>query len=129
MNADSKRPRPVVIPATAPHWEASAAGRLDLPRSADGSWEPYPRPGTGVEYEWATASERGTVHTFSVVHISPYADVATPFVVALVQLDDGPRVTTNIVDADPTSVTIGMRVELTFAELDDHRLPVFRPAS
>jgi uncharacterized protein len=125
----NKRPRPIVTSASAPYWEAAKQGRLELPRRSDGTWEPYPRPGVHDDYEWAETSTRGSVFTFAVAQFSPYEDLPAPYVVGLVQLDDGPRIMTNIVDAEPSEVTIGMPVELTFIELDDFRLPVFKPAS
>jgi hypothetical protein len=122
------RPRPVVIPSTEPYWNATAEDRLDLPKY-DGVWEPYPRPGARGEADWQTTSRTGTVHTFSVSRFSPYQDLEAPYVVALVDLDEGPRIYTNLVHVEPEDVSIGMKVELTFLDLDDRKLPVFRPAS
>ena len=124
---ENLRPRPVVIPSTEPYWNASDEGRLDLPVNG-GSWEPYPRPGARGDVEWRTASPTGVVHTFSISRFSPYTDLEAPYVVALVDLDEGPRIYTNLVDVEPAEVVIGMRVEVTFLELDDRMLPVFRPA-
>ncbi|TSD40417.1 OB-fold domain-containing protein [Rhodococcus sp. KBS0724] len=129
IHVDAKRPQPHVIPSTAPYWAAAAEDRLELPRRGGTAWEPYPRPGTGADYDWAETSTTGTVYTFSIMQFSPYDDLPAPFVVGLVQLDDGPRVMTNIVEIEPNEVTIGMKVEFTFIDLGDNRLPVFRPAT
>jgi uncharacterized OB-fold protein len=77
------------------------------------------------------ASGRGEVHTFTVVHKSgarPF-NAMTPFVLALVQLDEGPRMMTNIVGCAPDQVRIGMRVRVCFErQTDDVTLPMWRPA-
>ena len=74
----------------------------------------------------------GTVYTFCIPHRSglPGFRDATPFVTAIVELDEGPRLTTFLVDVapDPAAIACGMRVEVAFSELEDGQvLPVFRP--
>jgi uncharacterized protein len=65
-------------------------------------------------------SGRGTVHTYTVVHraMDPRAFPA-PYVLAVVELDEGPRMLTNVVDVDPAAVEIGMRVAVCFERVDD----------
>ena len=59
----------------------------------------------------------------------PLGQEETPFVLAIVDLAEGPRMMTNIVDCDPESVTIGMAVEVCFDDVTDEvTLPKFRPA-
>ena len=79
------------------------------------------------------ASGRGTLHTFAIVHRAPVPAFAdrVPFVVAMVDLEEGPRIPTNLVDVepDPEHVKIGMAVEVAFADVTEEvTLPVFRPA-
>ena len=81
---------------------------------------------------WERASGRGTIHTFTVARRPPHAGFAdlVPLVVAIVELDEGPWLTTNIVGCEPEVVSIGMAVEVDFEDLDDESatvLPVFRP--
>jgi hypothetical protein len=72
-------------------------------------------------------SGRGTVHTYTVVHraFHPWFVERVPYVVALVDLDEGPRLMTNIV-AEPETVAIGTRVDVTFERHGDITLPLFK---
>ncbi|SCW99091.1 DUF35 OB-fold domain-containing protein, acyl-CoA-associated [Pseudomonas sp. NFACC52] len=65
----------------------------------------------------------------TVVHVAPYASVAdrVPYVLALVALDEGPVMMSNIVDVATDDVEIGMAVEVTFEARDGLQLPQFRP--
>ena len=68
------------------------------------------------EIEHFVASGRGSVYTYSVVRQNqmPAFRDAVPYVVAYVELDEGPQLLTNIVDCDPDAVTIGMNVKVDF---------------
>ena len=71
------------------------------------------------------------IESFTIVRqaISPARAGDVPYVIALVRLDEGPAMMTNIVDCDPAQVTIGLPVLVGFERLsDDIALPVFRPA-
>ena len=107
-------------PEDAPFWAAAATGRLSLPRCRQCStviW--YPRSFCpdchSTDIEWFDAAETGTVYSYTVSHrgMGPWADHA-PYVIAYVELDAGPRLLTNIVGADPSSVRIGDRVRAVF---------------
>jgi hypothetical protein len=79
---------------------------------------------------WAEATGYGTVYSRTVIRQNPSRSFRhlLPFVVALVDLDEGPRMMTNIVDCAAADVNIGQRVSITFAsELDGVALPFFRP--
>jgi uncharacterized OB-fold protein len=72
----------------------------------------------------------GVVYTYSVVHQNdlPPFDERVPYVAAVVELDEGPRLMTNVVDCEVASVVVGMPVEVTFRVLDEEfAIPVFRP--
>ena len=76
-------------------------------------------------------SGRGTVHTFTVIrqnHAQPFK-AELPYVVAIVELDEGPRMMANVTDVDPETVAIGLPVEVHFATdaEGDVTLPFFRP--
>jgi hypothetical protein len=78
------------------------------------------------------ASGRGTVYTFVVVREARARgwDKMVPYVLAVVELEEGPRMLTDLVDVEPEAVTIGMPVAVTYAELDGTtQLPLFRPRS
>jgi 3-oxo-4,17-pregnadiene-20-carboxyl-CoA hydratase alpha subunit len=78
--------------------------------------------------EWATidASGRGTVHSWIVSRHPTRSDDASR-IVALIQLDEGVRLVSNLVEVAMEDVRNDMAVELTFAEVDGVKLPQFRP--
>lgn len=130
----SELPRiaPPHSPEAAPFWTAAAEGRLVLPRCSDCAtviW--YPRswcPSCGSDaVTWTELSGRGTVYAVTVLRrgMGPWADAA-PFAVAYVELDEGPRLLTNLVTDAPDEVRIGDAVEATFVPLPD--LPDGSPA-
>ena len=126
---------PPVTQETRAFWDATAEGRLVLPRCDRCStviW--YPRlfcPECGSdEVSWFDAAGMGSVYSFTIVRKGqgPFA-AAAPYVLAYVELDEGPRVMTNIVDCDPESVSVGQRVSVTFHPTEGGpALPRFRPA-
>ncbi|HWP66137.1 MAG TPA: Zn-ribbon domain-containing OB-fold protein [Candidatus Limnocylindria bacterium] len=134
--ADFKGFTPVPLPETAPYWAAARRHVLELPYcTACGAFHYYPRATCphclSSALEWRRVSGRGRLHTFTVVHRGPRDfPLGTPYVLAVVELDEGPRLMTNLVGvpADPAAVRIGMPVEVTFVDLSDAvALPHFRP--
>ena len=129
-------PAPRVTSETKPFWDGTAEGRLLLPRClscATVIW--YPRtfcPSCHADgVEWIDASGRGVVYSFSITRKGDgdFRDAA-PFVLAYVELDEGPRMLTNIVDCDPETVTIGQSVEVVFHPTErGTALPRFRPTN
>jgi uncharacterized OB-fold protein len=127
-------PKPVPNVETQPFWDATALGMLLLPRcDACGTVIWYPRTLCPVchstSVSWFEASGLGTIYTFTVARrgAGMWADAA-PYVVASVELDEGPRMLTNIVDCDPESVEIGQRVQVVFHDTGEGTaLPRFRP--
>lgn len=125
-------PEPSVDEVTAPYWEAAADGRLVLPRClACGRTHHHPRglcPHCwSTDLEWVEAAGNGEVVTFSVVHQPPSPAFTVPYVLAVIELAEGPRMMANVVDVAPEAVTIGMPVEVTFERRDATTLPQFRP--
>lgn len=128
-------PEPHVSPEAAPFWEAAAEGRLLLQRCSgcdDVVW--YPRglcPACGgVDLEWFEGSGLGTIYTFTVNRrgLGPYATCGA-YVVAYVELEEGPRVLTNVVDCDPGSLAVGDPVVARFDDTGaGTALLRFRPA-
>ena len=81
---------------------------------------------------WEEASGRATLYTWSVVYQNdlPPFPARIPYVAAIVDLDEGPRMMTNIVDCPFERLAMGMALEVSFrAETDEITLPVFRPAA
>jgi uncharacterized OB-fold protein len=126
------RPTPQPDPATAPYWEAAREHRFVLPRcDACGEVHFYPRalcPHCGNNaFTWIAAGGQGTVFSFTIVKRPPSAafEPLVPYVVAIVALDEGPHLMTNVVDCDPDQVRIGDRVKVRYLDIDDASLPVF----
>jgi uncharacterized OB-fold protein len=132
-----QRPRPTPSPLTQPFWEATGQHRFLLQHcNVCATNIFYPRascPSCGsTDLAWQDASGRGTVHTFTIPRRPTHRAFAgaPPIVLAIVELAEGPRVTTNLVDCEPADVSVGMAVELTWDETGDDgiALPLFRPA-
>lgn len=131
-------PLPVKQPESDFYWEKAQAHELWLRRCVDcGKAFFYPRdfcPGCGDRnVEWTQASGRGTLHTFAIVHRAPLPAFRdnVPFVVAMVDLEEGPRIPTNLVgvEPDPANIKVGMAVQVDFADVTEEvTLPVFRLA-
>jgi uncharacterized OB-fold protein len=117
----------------APYWAAAAEGRLAVQRCANGHAQLYPRAHCIVcrePVEWEDASGFGTVYSFTVLrqHHSRSLRHLLPLVIALVDLAEGPRVMTNLVDVEPEDVRVGMRVEVYFERVSETAaLPMFTP--
>ena len=135
MTDPVSRPIPRPTDHSAAFWSGTAEGRFVIQRCASCHQAIfYPRVNCTAcgrtELIDEDSSGRGTVYTFTVARRPThraFAD-AGPYVIAIVELDEGPHITTNIVDCDPDQVTIGMPVELTFAEeVDGIAIPLFRP--
>jgi uncharacterized OB-fold protein len=128
-------PAPPVNAETKPYWDATVQGKLLLPRCTVCRiviW--YPRlfcPECGSRnVEWMEASGRGSIYSFTVNRrgTGDYQGISA-YVLAYVELDEGPRVLTNIVDCDPESVAVGQAVEVVFHDTGHGTaLPRFRPA-
>lgn len=130
------RPLPRPTPHSARFWAATAEGRF-LIQTCRSCGQPtfYPKvncPGCGsTDLVDTDACGRGTVYTYTIARRPTHRAFANgvPSVIAIVELEEGPHVTTNIVGCDPEAVTIGMSVEVTFADVvDGIALPLFRPA-
>jgi uncharacterized OB-fold protein len=123
--------------STEPYWAATREGRLLVKRCGDcGRAHFYPRPFCpfcwSEAVDWEEASGRGTLYTYSVVHVNdlPPFPERVPYVAAIVDLEEGPRVMTNIVGCDHDALRSGMAVEVQFeAETETVTLARFRPAS
>jgi uncharacterized OB-fold protein len=120
---------------TQPFWDACREGALLMKRCLTcGEAHYYPRPFCprcwGQDVEWEQASGRATLYTYSVVHrndLPPWPD-RVPYVAAVVDLEEGPRMLSNVVDCEPGDLRIGMALEVTFEPAtDEFTFPVFRP--
>ena len=121
-------PAPTPDPSTRTFWDAARDGRLLIGRNArTGRFHYPPRPicpfDDEGEVELVPAVGTGTIYTYSVMRAK------TPYVIAYVELAEGPRIMTNIVDCDPAALRIGQTVRLAFVAAEDGQpIPVFTPA-
>jgi uncharacterized OB-fold protein len=131
-----RRPAPHADEETRAFWEGCARGELVLQRCrACGAVRHRPRALCPAcladETEHFPASGRGVVHTFTVTHQNqaPAFRAACPYVLAYVELEEGPRLLTNVVGCAPDQVRVGMPVRVAFEPTEGrYPAPVFRPA-
>ena len=134
MSAALPAPKPIVNAETQTFWDATREGRLVLPRcdSCDTViW--YPRrfcPSCGSnQITWFDASGHGTIYSFTEIAKGGgrYRDAGS-YVLAFVELDEGPRVMTNIVGSPGDDLAVGQRVRVEFHPTEEGTaLPRFRP--
>jgi len=132
------KPLPTPQPESDYYWQSARHGKLVLQKCSDCSEAQfYPRVfcthcGSRA-VEWVSASGRGTLFTFAIVHAPPHPGFAgdVPYVTAIVALEEGPMLPSNIVgvEPEPQNLNIGMPLEVVFdAVTDEITLPRFRPA-
>ena len=128
------RPAPEPTNFTRPFWDAANEGRLVIQycRSAK-KFQHYPRPVSiytgGRDLEWREVSGKGVVYTFTVTRRPPRGfGGPEPYAVATVQLDEGVRFLSNIVNCPIENIRIGMRVRVTWDRISpEFNYPVFEP--
>ena len=134
-----RKPVPVPQPESDLYWEKARQEELWLRRCGDCERAYfYPRDICphcfSRNITWVQSSGKGTLHTFAIVHRAPHPAFRedVPFVVAVVELEGGARIPTNLVDVepDPAKVRVGMEVEVVFHQItEEMTLPKFRPRS
>lgn len=130
-----EKPLPRPTEDSAPFWEAACRGELRLQRCNDCGHVRFP-PALlcarclSERAEWVALSGRGTVYSWIVVHQSqhPAFNADVPYNVAIIQLDEGPRMHSSIIDCPNDQIAIGMPVTVAFEKVsDDAALVKFRP--
>lgn len=123
-------PQPDVF--SEPFWDACRRGALEVSACEDCGHLFLP-PGPGCPRCWSTrlasrgVSGRGRVFSFVVYRRTYHPGMPAPYVVALVALDEGPRLISNVVGCAPEVVAIDMPVALKFEDAGTFRLPRFTP--
>jgi hypothetical protein len=137
---DIGKPLLAVTPEAKPFWEAAAQRKLVMQRCQDcRAWVWTPRPSCnecgGDRLEWTPMSGNGEVYSFTVIRqvvgraASKAFEPDIPYVVAWVDLDEGPRMITNIVGCPVEDVKLGMKVSVVFEQASQNIwLPKFKPA-
>ena len=135
MTDHSGKTFPRITPETAPYWEGCREHELRLQYcgSCD-HYQFYPRiicsHCMSDQLQWVAASGAGEVTSFTVVRraVSEAYRPDVPYVVALVQLAEGPTMMSNVVQCDPEAVTVGMPVTVFFEDWDEQvSIPKFCP--
>ncbi|WP_280356090.1 bifunctional MaoC family dehydratase N-terminal/OB-fold nucleic acid binding domain-containing protein [Nocardia otitidiscaviarum] len=119
----AKRVRPTVSKDTEFFWEGTKLGELRIQRRPDGTLQHPPVPALwkdkSEQTDYVVASGRGTVFSFVVHHAPKVPGRALPYVVALVELEEGVRMLGELRGIDPAEVEVGLPVEVGFEALDD----------
>ncbi len=130
-----EKPLPRPTEDSAPYWEAARNGELRMQRCSDCGHLRFP-PAIlcprclSENAEWVRLSGRGRVFSWIVVHQSqhPAFNADAPYNVAIVELEEGPRLHANIVGCANDAIFIGMPVEVVFEKVSEEiALPKFRP--
>ncbi len=125
-------PRPTDL--SKPHWDGCRDGVLRVQRcSTCDAYVFIPQPictaCQGDDLEWVESSGRGRVYSFTTVHRPPRAEFEVPYVVAIVELEEGWHMLTNIIGCAADAVQVDMPVEVCFERMSEEiTLPRFRPA-
>ncbi|HMC38825.1 MAG TPA: Zn-ribbon domain-containing OB-fold protein [Acidimicrobiales bacterium] len=135
LTATPRADLPTIEDENRPFWDAARDGRFLIARCQEcGRAHHYPRPFCpfcwSENVEWEEASGRGTLYTYSTVYVNdmhPFSE-QLPYVAAVVDLEEGPRVMTTIVDCDPAELRVGQDVEVAYRQIaEELTVPVFRP--
>jgi len=132
--APSGIPLPQPTELSKPHWDGCRDGVLRVQRCAACSRYVFiPQPicthCQSDQLEWVDSCGRGRVYSHTTVHRPPRPEFDVPYVVAIVELDEGWHMLTNLIDCAPESVKVDMPVEVAFQRMSDRiTLPMFRPA-
>jgi uncharacterized protein len=136
-DAVTSRPAPEVTKHAAPFWAAARERRLVIQHCPKcGQYQHYPRPWCtnclNDNLEFVESPGFGTIYTFTVIRraANPAFAGRVPYVLAFVDLDEGVRFVSNIVDCDPDAIAIGQRVQARFEDVDDeHTVVLFAPVA
>ena len=134
----SEKLLPTATPETRPFWEACDRGELWI-QHCHGCAKSYfyPRPacpscGLVEAVAWIRCSGRAKLHSYVISHLSaPGYEGETPYVIAVVELEEGPRMMTNLVGVapDPEGLELDIELEVEFEKRGAGAVPVFRLAS
>jgi uncharacterized OB-fold protein len=137
MELERPLPHPIT-PEAKPYWDGAREGKLMIPKCrACAKAFLYPRVlcpfCSSRDISWIQSSGRGRLYSFEIAHqiLNKAFKVKTPVILAMVELEEGPRMLTNLVnvEADLKALRCDMPVEVVFEKLTDQiSLPMFQPA-
>ncbi|TDC93601.1 Zn-ribbon domain-containing OB-fold protein [Nonomuraea deserti] len=130
------KPAPKPTPETQPFWDGTAAGELRIQRCQTCARHYfYPRPSCphcgGDQVEWVRASGRATLYSYVINHRpAPGFEDDAPYAIAVVELEEGVRMMSNIVGvpSTPENLPLDMELRVVFEQRGDVHVPLFEPA-
>ncbi len=134
--SDYTKPIPTPSEDSVPYWKGTKQHKLmmQLCRDCPSYWFPPAEvcsECTSDAYDWKAVSGKGRVFSFVIYHRAyhPGFKEELPYVVAVIELDEGPRMLSNVIGCKPEEVRCDMPVEVVFEDItDEMTLPKFRPA-
>lgn len=131
-----QKPQPKMTPGAEHYWQSATEEHFVLPQCDDCSEIFfYPRVWCpkcfSQNLSWYKASGKGKVYSFSVVHQAPFPSYKNdvPYVLAIIALEEGPHMMSNVINCDPQSVLVDMPVNVTFESRGEMKIPQFQPDS
>lgn len=115
-------------------WEMASEGKLGIQRCTGCQTLRHPpRPMCGecrsIEWDAISASGKGTICSYTILHHPQFPGYDYPMIIVLIDLEEGTRFTSQLIECDPQEVTFGMPVEMVIHEdPDGFKLPMFKPA-
>ncbi len=133
--AEYSKPLPVPSPDSKPYWDAARRHELHIQRcKACRAFIHYPKPMCpscqGTSFEWVLVSGRGRVHSYTVTYkaFHPAFTPDLPYIAAIIELDEGVRLMSNVIGIAPEKMTVDMPVEVVFDDVTPEvTLPKFAP--
>ncbi|MFI6920342.1 Zn-ribbon domain-containing OB-fold protein [Nonomuraea spiralis] len=130
------KPVPKPTPETQPFWDGTAAGELRIQRCRTCERHYfYPRPSCprcgGGDVEWVRATGRATLYSYVINHRpAPGFEAEGPYAIAVVELEEGVRMMTNIVGVPntPEALLLDMELRVVFERRGEVHVPLFEPA-
>ncbi len=127
------RPLPTPIPRTEPFWEGLRARKVKIQYSpSSDQWVFYPRSHAPLtladDLEWREISGEGTLYTYTIARrpTAPDFDGDEPQIIAVVELNEGPRLTSTLVNVDEDAISVGMRVRPFFDDVPGTEMTLLR---
>lgn len=133
--SNSWRPLPQITQDSEAFWKSTHEHEMKLQKcSRCERFRFYPGEAchfcASLDYEWTPISGRGTLHSYTVLERArgnPF-EHDVPITIVLVELEEGPIITTNLIDYQPRHLLIGQAVELAYEDVNDEvTVYVFRP--
>ena len=131
--SDIRRPLPQPTPTTEPFWQGLRERRVRIQYSpSSDQWVFYPRSHAPLtladDLEWRDISGEGTLYTYTIARRPTSPDFAgeEPQIIAVIELDEGPRLTTTLVDVAEGEIKVGMRVSPVFEDQPGGEITLLR---